>query len=277
MMLIKTVLCALLLLAMACTEATVYHHQATSDAPVSGEKPTVAAEIIEQNTTFHDKGNVRKVIDGDTLILEDGEKIRLIGINTPEVKSRYSQSQPGGEAARDWLRAKLRDAVVWLEYDAEQFDRYDRRLAHVFLESGEYLNALLLEQGLAMLTLIPPNLRYADHLIQAQRSAERQKIGIWQLPAYQRRHLSSFNAADSNTGWQRWEVTASGISESRKYSNLLVSDAFLISIPKARLHLFSPLESYLNRPLEVRGWFRKQGDQQRLYVQHPSALITLPD
>lgn len=273
MMLTRTALCLFLLLAVASTKAEIY----PSGHRVFSDKPAAAAEKVKLDTAYRFKAKIRKVIDGDTLILEDGEKIRLIGINTPEVKSRYSSSEPGGEAARDWLRARLRNAVVWLEYDAEQFDRYDRRLAHVFLDSGEYLNALLLEQGLAMLTLIPPNLLYADDLIEAQQSSERKKVGIWQLPAYQRRRLSSFNVADSDSGWQRWEVAASRITESRKYSNLLVTDAFLISIPKAQQDLFPPLESYLNRPLEVRGWLRKQGGQQRLYVQHPSALITLPD
>ncbi len=104
----------------------------------------------------------------------------MIGINTPEVESRYTRAEAGGDAAREWLRQKLHSAQVWLEYDVEQRDKYDRQLAHVFLEDGEHLNVSLLEQGLAMLTLIPPNLRYSQQLIAAQKRAERAERGIWQ-------------------------------------------------------------------------------------------------
>lgn len=275
-MLTRIVLCAIWLLAASYANAEVYLSQDKSGKAVFSDTPTAGAKKIELETTYRYKVKVRKVIDGDTLLLQDGEKVRLIGINTPEVQSRYSQSQPGGEAARDWLQRTLRNPTVWLQYDAQQFDKYDRRLAHVFLESGQYLNGLLLEQGLAMLTLIPPNLQYADVLIQAQQAAEQNKRGIWQMPDYQRQHVRTFNAAKSYSGWQRWELTAGQLFESRKYMNLLVSESLLISIPKAQLTLFPPLESYLNTPLEARGWLRKQGKQQRLYIQHPSALMVLP-
>ncbi len=275
-MLTRSVLCALLLLVAGYADAEVYRSQDKSGNAIFSDKPTTGAEKVQLDVAYRYKVRVRKVVDGDTLLLDGGEKIRLIGINTPEVQSRYRQSQPGGEVARDWLQHTLRNPTVWLQYDAQQFDKYDRRLAHVFLESGQYLNALLLEQGLAMLTLIPPNLLYADVLIQAQHSAEQKKRGIWQMPDYQAQHFRIFDAAKSYSDWQRWELTARRLFETRKYMNLMVSESLLISIPKAQLGLFPPLESYLNKPLEARGWLRKQGKQQRLYIQHPSALMVLP-
>ncbi|WP_289286559.1 thermonuclease family protein, partial [Methylophaga sp. UBA3991] len=60
----------------------------------------------------------------------------------------------------------------FIEYDQQQRDKYDRALAHCFLPDGQYLNAMLIEEGLASLTLIPPNLRYSDKLIEAQSRAE---------------------------------------------------------------------------------------------------------
>lgn len=266
---------ALLLMTLASAEAGIYQSQDKSGKTVFSDKPTAGAKTIELEMAYRYKARVRKVIDGDTLILQDGEKIRLIGINTPEVQSRYRQAQAGGEAAKEWLEKVLRNPDVWLQYDVAQFDKYDRRLAHVFLESGDYLNALLLEQGLAMLTLIPPNLLYADTLIEAQQLAERNKLGIWQMPGYQAQPFSRLDVSQSYAGWQRWQVSPTHLYESKKYVNLLVSKPLVISIPKAQLDLFPPLESYLNTPLEARGWLRKQGSQQRLYIQHPSALIRL--
>lgn len=265
----------LFVLFLSSTVSAENAHQHYRDGLEVTALSAVTSQTTEPVSAPRIRATVRKVIDGDTLLLENGDRVRLIGINTPEVKSRYTALQPGGKEASDWLRKTLNKASIWLEYDAEQFDRYERRLAHVFLDSGQYLNALLVEQGLAMLTLIPPNLHYAERLIRAQQKAEANRKGIWQMSAYQPRHVDSFNADERYTGWQRWQVTASHLSESRKYINLVVSDSFMISIAKAQRGLFPPMQHYLNTPLEVRGWLRKQGGQHRLYVQHPSALIVL--
>lgn len=275
-MLTRTGILVVLLLVALSTDAEIYRSQDKSGNVVFSDNPSVDAKKVDlDSTAYRYKVKVRKVIDGDTLLLDDGEKIRLIGINTPEVKSRFSEAQPGGDEAKNWLQKILRSPIVWMQYDAEQFDKYERRLAHVFLESGDYLNAQLLEQGLAMLTLTPPNLMYAEKLQQAQQAAEQKKQGIWAMPAYQRQHFKDFEVGKSYPGWQRWQVTPSRVFESRKYMNLLVSEFLIISIPKSSLDMFPPLESYLNIRLEVRGWLRKQGNQHRVYVQHPSALIAM--
>lgn len=263
-----------LLLCAGCLQAEIYRSQDQFGNTVFSDKPAKGAEKVELKTSpYRYKVEVRRVIDGDTLVLESGEKVRLIGINTPEVESRFSQLQPGGEAAKNWLQKNLRSPFIWLEYDGQQFDKYERRLAHVFLESGEYLNAELLREGLAMLTLTPPNLRYASRLITAQQQAEKNAKGIWQMPAYQIKTAKQFQAGTSYSGWQRWQLTPKTIGEGQKYMNLIVSENLVINIPKDQLMLFPPLETYLEQLIEVRGWIRRQGSQHHILVQHPSAII----
>ncbi len=262
----------LLLLAMS-LQADIYRSEDQSGHASFSDQPSAGAEQIQVNAaTYRYKFSVRHVIDGDTLVLKNGEKVRLIGINTPEVESHYTRAEAGGEAARDWLRKKLGQAEIWLEYDAEQRDKYDRRLAHVFLPSGEYLNASLLEQGLAMLTLTPPNLRYSKTLIAAQQQAETAATGIWQRPEFQPKPLKDLSLGNDYRGWQRWQVTPRRIGESRKYINLIVSEHFVIKIAKSLQDRFPPLSQYLDQRLEVRGWLRRQGNQHFMIVQHPSAI-----
>ena len=86
---------------------------------------------------------VSRVIDGDTIELIDGIKIRYIGINTPEV------NQPGGKEATEANRALVEGEKVRLEYDVQQQDKYGRTLAYVSLEDGTFVNAELVKQGYA--------------------------------------------------------------------------------------------------------------------------------
>lgn len=266
-----------LILSIACSvQADIYRSQDQHGNTVFSDQPTRHAEKIELNSDpYRYKVSLKRVIDGDTLLLESGETIRLLGINTPEIDSRFSEAQPGGKAAKEWLQQTLKDSVIWLEYDAEQFDKYQRRLAHVFLDSGEYLNAMLLRQGLAMLTLRPPNLRYSERLIRAQQQAEQAERGVWAMAAYQYKTLADFEPGRPYRGWQRWQLLPESVNAGRKYMHLEVSDNLSIHIPKTRLADFPPLKAYLNKPLEVRGWMRRRGNRHHILVRHPSALIQL--
>lgn len=264
----------LLVLFITSAQADIYRSQDQHGNLIFSDQPAVGAEQIELRTApYRYQVKLKHVIDGDTLLLESGEKVRLIGINTPEVKSRFTEAEPGGKNASTWLQNYLRSPQLWLEYDEQEFDKYDRRLAHVFLESGEYLNATLLEQGLAVLTLIPPNLRYASRLLKAQQTAEDLSKGVWNMPAYQIKNSQSLVPGQSYHGWQRCQLTPKDIGEGRKYMSLIASENLVVAIPKSQLDLFPPLENYLDQSLEVRGWISRRGSQHRILVQHPSTLI----
>jgi len=235
-----------------------------------------AAEKLElQTKPYRYRVRLSKVIDGDTIELESGEKVRLIGINTPEVASRFSEAQPGGQQAKKRLKSMLRSPILLLEYDEQHYDKYDRLLAHCFLENGDYINQQLLKTGHAMLTLIPPNLRYAGSLRAAQAEAESKGLGVWSMPAYQPKTLQLFTPGKSYRGWQRWQLTAKAISQGKRYSKLIVSKHLAIQIANDELPLFKPLENYIDKPIEVRGWVSRRGDQHTIKLVHPSAIIPL--
>lgn len=218
--------------------------------------------------------NVKRVYDGDTLVLENNERVRLLSVNTPEINSRHREAEPGGNEARDWLKNRLKKGQVYLQYDAEKHDRYDRLLAYAWTPDGDFINEELLQQGLAALSLQPPNLQYADQLIAAQQQAIEANKGLWAEPHYQPRKATTINE-NAYRGWQRWRLTAKSRSQTRNYWVLKVNDRISLRIAKKHQALFSPLEDYLNQPLEVRGWMSKRGENYHLFVHHPSSIVRL--
>jgi len=214
---------------------------------------------------------VAHVYDGDTIILENGKRIRLLGVNTPEIESRLRSEEPGGAAAKQWLQKKLQDKPVYLEFDQVKRDKYSRLLAHVFLSNGEHVNLSLLQNGLAAVSIIPPNGRYSDKLIQAQQQAEQSGLGIWSMPEYQTHPIAQI--ANHTKGWQRFTGTPVAIRKSRKYTRLLFNDKIDIRIANSNIRLFPDLATYVGKKLEIRGWVTRNRDYYTLLIQHPSSII----
>ncbi|MBI2870999.1 MAG: thermonuclease family protein [Candidatus Omnitrophica bacterium] len=127
---------------------------------------------------------VQKVIDGDTIELADGTRVRYIGIDTPEVHRREGEGwvldpQPFAEEAWQFNRALVERRTVRLVFDREREDVYDRLLAYVYLKDGTFVNDELVARGLARVRVIPPNSRFADDLLKSEAEARRQGAGLW--------------------------------------------------------------------------------------------------
>lgn len=118
---------------------------------------------------------VDRVVDGDTFYCADGRKVRLIGVDTPELAQR-----PEGRRAWDALRRLLpRGRVVRLELDVAARDRYGRTLAYVW--AGDRLvNETMVRDGWAVLYTVPPNVRYVRRFERAQEQARAGRAGLWE-------------------------------------------------------------------------------------------------
>jgi micrococcal nuclease len=124
---------------------------------------------------------VRKVVDGDTLEVSGGERVRLIGVDTPET---VAPDRPvgcfGTEASRFTASLVPPGTPVRLVGDVEQRDRYGRLLAYVYRQSdGLFVNAELLRQGYAQLLTIPPNIAHTDQFTAIARQAREGSQGLW--------------------------------------------------------------------------------------------------
>jgi micrococcal nuclease len=114
---------------------------------------------------------VKKVIDGDTIVLADGRRVRYIGINTPE------RGEPFWKEARDYNDLKVGGQLVTLEWGKIREDHYGRTLAYVFV-GGNMVNAELLQAGWAHLFVLEPITYYA-HFRRLQEEARMRRLGIW--------------------------------------------------------------------------------------------------
>ncbi|WP_090331010.1 thermonuclease family protein [Nitrosomonas sp. Nm51] len=239
-----------------------------SDKATDGAKPVQLPDRVYRH--LH---RVKKVYDGDTLVLENGKRVRLLGVNTPEIESRHRAGEPGGKLAKTWLQKRLQGRKVYLEYDLEKQDKYRRLLAHVFLPDGKHINLELIKNGLAFVSIMPPNLRHADQFELAQKLAEQSKLGIWRLPRYQAQALTAITS--DNRGWRRYTGVPQSVQQKKRFTYLIFSNQTNIRIDNDHLGHFPDLESYLGKTVEIRGWVSRRSDKFSMQIRHPSALIRL--
>jgi len=234
---------------------------------------------------------IRYIHDGDTVHLEDGRKVRLIGINTPELARDDLPAQPHAGAARAALiRAiALHDNRVGLVYGEERHDRYQRTLAHLFSPDGDNLQARLLQQGLAAAIAHPPNVTYTGCYTRQEKIARCAGSGIWSHPDHA--VIQAVDLTTANKGFHRVNGEVEHVSQSARGIWISMS-TLMIGIHAEHLADFDPAEllSLGGKTLTVRGWiypaskkqankkFRNSGKiKYFMRIRHPSAIEMYPD
>lgn len=122
---------------------------------------------------------VMRVVDGDTIELENGDKVRYIGVNTPETVKPRAEVECFGHEASNFNKQLVEGKMVRLEKDVSDRDRYGRLLRFVYLEDGTFVNDELARQGYAYASTFPPDVSKADQFKQAQQEARENKRGLW--------------------------------------------------------------------------------------------------
>lgn len=145
--------------------------------PMEITKEATSTAILEQMSEF-ESAIVKRVVDGDTIELTDGRKLRYIGIDTPEtVDPRQAVGCFGREASGE-NRRLVDGKTVRLEKDISDTDRYGRLLRYVYID-GQMVNDVLVRNGFAYSSSYPPDVKYQEQFILAQREAQEDKRGLW--------------------------------------------------------------------------------------------------
>jgi len=131
-----------------------------------------------------DKYFVKKVIDGDTILVSQEEndyKVRLIGVDAPETVHPRKKVECFGKEAASAVQRFVENSTVRLEGDPSQYDkdRYGRLLRYVFLENGDNLNYILIKEGFAYEYTYQSKYLYQDEFKEAQEHAMRNNSGLW--------------------------------------------------------------------------------------------------
>lgn len=118
---------------------------------------------------------VQRVIDGDTIEIDGGLRVRYIGMDTPEIRPR---TEPLGREAEAKNRELVGGKMVKLEKDVSETDRYSRLLRYVWVDST-FVNAELVRLGYARAVSYPPDVKYQDLLRRLEREAREAGRGLW--------------------------------------------------------------------------------------------------
>ena len=143
------------------------------EADTAGVTETTAGGIPSGAT----EATVEYVHDGDTLFLTDGRKVRMLGINTPEIGDGL---ECYGDESTALLRQLLPEGThVWVLPDIEPLDQYGRSLLFIYTDDATNINLEMLRQGAAEVEMYSPNLLFEAEIVAAERSAVAADVGIW--------------------------------------------------------------------------------------------------
>lgn len=124
---------------------------------------------------------VLRVVDGDTIIIDykgKEEKVRFIGVDTPETKHPQKGVEFYGQEAYQFTKSLLEGEKITLKCDVQERDKYGRILAYVY-KGDIFVNELLVKEGYARVLTVPPNVKYAEHFLDLERKAREEGRGLW--------------------------------------------------------------------------------------------------
>lgn len=140
--------------------------------------PFLFVTLLFTSLYGQDVTKVKRVIDGDTLHLTNGGKVRLIGVNTPETKHPQKPVEYFGKEADLFTKRMVEGKEVHLEFDWQRRDKYGRLLAYVYLADGGFLNAEIIKQGYGFAYTKYP-FRYLAEFKRYEKEAREQRRGLW--------------------------------------------------------------------------------------------------
>lgn len=240
---------------------------------LSSGVPAIDAVAGCATSAYDETAKVQFVFDGDTIELADKRRVRLLGINSPEVARKNKAGEPFGDEATDQLRRWLPNGTaIGLVYDVETKDRYGRLLAHVFVDKNDSVNAKLLREGGAWTLVVPPNSAQVACYHDAENEAREANRGLWRNAKYQARDARSIN--DKTEGFAIVKGRVQSTGESRDAIWVNYPGGFALRIAKSDLAYFSKysIEELVGKTVIARGWIYSSRRGPRMRIRHPSAL-----
>ncbi len=240
-----------------------------------------AAELLARLESG-EQARVVEVLDGDTVLLEDGLQVRLVGIQAPKLplgRKNFSK-WPLADTARSALEDLVLDRGVSLAYGGLRVDRHGRRLAHLFLADGTWVQGELLSAGMARVYSFPDNRAIVDEMLAAEGRARRAGAGIWgndwyaiRTPDATVRDIGSFQLVEGRV------VSAADV-RGTIYLNFGADwrSDFTVKVTKRSRRSFAAdgldLLALENRVIRVRGWLDDYNGPM-IEATHPEQIEVL--
>lgn len=164
-----------------------YESRETKAVPLPSQKTSGAKEDTL----------VTRVIDGDTIEIEGGQKIRYIGIDTPETSDPRTGVQCYGKEATSKNKALVEGKKVRLEKDVSETDKYGRLLRYVFI-GDQLINEVLVKEGYAFSSPYPPDIKYQSKFDTAEKYARKNDKGLWGYCGFVAGEKTTLPSSDCN-------------------------------------------------------------------------------
>ena len=236
------------------------------------------ASQCQPDSTAYDRleqVTVASVVDGDTVKLDDGRSVRLVGLNAPELARPEAYAdydwqrhpQPLALAAKAALTRFIANAQVYIYPSVSGYDKYKRQLAHLFIaqtiaksaldtrvEKFSNITAELIEQGFAYAVAIAPNLNFSECYFASEKQARATGLGVWSEEQLQPIMAAEFDS-HGRSGFALVQGMVTRVSRSKGRVWMDIDDTLVVMIGKRNLDSFpQALEDYEGHRLEVRGW-----------------------
>lgn len=216
---------------------------------------------------------VRNIIDGDTVELSNGRRVRYIGVDTPETMKKVAgkwlyDPEPFAAEAKKLNRSLVGGKRVSLEFGSRKEDKYGRWLAYVETD-GKMANEELLREGYAVLVVYPPNDKYLEDLVEAQEEAKMARRGVW-------KDLKTISAGEAGANIGRVVTVRGKVNEIVSSGNTVYIDlaergvSVVVYGPNLRFFQGS-LRGYEKKVLEITGKI-KDIKGPSLVVYHPTQV-----
>ncbi|MGE1092643.1 thermonuclease family protein [Pseudomonas zeae] len=218
---------------------------------------------------------VQRVVDGDTLRLNDGRSVRMIGLNTPELGRQGRSDEPFAVAARKRLQA-LVDASggrVGLRPGKQVKDHYGRTLAHIYSTSGANLEAQMLADGLGFQVAVAPNVDLVACQQAAERSARKAGLGLWrQSPVLKAEQIQ-------RSGFAVISGRVSKVQRNRGGIWIELQDSLVLRVAPNLVGQFdnARLQALKGKQIEARGWIVDRSRRGGLQSGQSRWLLPLTD
>ncbi len=232
---------------------------------------------LERDHTDTSVYRVTEIIDGDTVKLENGKEVRLVGLQAPKISlgRRDFKEWPLGYEAKEALSELALNKDVSLYYGGREMDRYGRLLAHLFLDNGTWVQGEMLKMGMARVYSFADNRSIVQEMLDVENQARESMRGIWDLNFYKIKRQE-----DSGKHTNSFQLVSGRILEvatvrSNTYLNFGedYKTDFTIVVPGKVRRMFDKkdinLSDFEGKNIIVRGWLK--------YYNGPSIDITHPE
>jgi endonuclease YncB( thermonuclease family) len=255
--------------------AAVHEAATASDLPADLR----AAGLVADGT-----GRVIEALDGDTVRLADGSEVRMVGLQAPKLALGRPDFEdwPLADAAREAIEALTLGETVTLAFGGRRIDRHGRHLAHLFLEDGTWVQASLLDQGMARVYSFVDNRTIVTTLLSYERAARAAGRGIWGDPWYAVRTVDEIGDDLDTFQLVEGRVLSADRVNGRGYLNFGADwkTDFTLTLDRDALRLFDgegiDFEALEGRRIRARGWV-EYFNGAMIEITHPEQIEVLDE